>query len=116
MSFCDYDDPEFFHSFYPVAKKLHQCCECTYPIHPGEKYGKHSGKWDGRIGTFYQHLDCEAACVWIRKYDGECICFGDLFKWVNDNLPLDRKQCGPFRAILARVKRRIWKESKAKGG
>lgn len=112
--YCDLM-PEFFESYYPKARKTHRCCECGGPIHPGEKYGVHSGKWDGEFDSFKQHLDCEEACVFIRNNftDGECIGFGTLkdeykeFMW-NDEKKSERQI--KFRNIMAKIINRCRKD------
>jgi hypothetical protein len=78
MSYCEV--PDFAVDRYLLARKPHRCCECSAPIEKGEKHGHFTGKWDGVIRSFRQHLLCEKACVYIRDnfQGGECIGFGEL--------------------------------------
>lgn len=109
--YCEF--PEFFSAQWPVAKKKHKCCECDQPIHPGEKYGRFTGKWDGDLGSFKQHLDCEKACVFIRDkfQQGECIPFGTLFEFYDEDDQLSKKyeDSLEFRKIMARI---LWRKRK----
>lgn len=84
MSECEL--PAFYSHAEPVAKKQHRCCECSAPILKGEKHFKCTGKWDGGLQTFRQHLVCMEACMMIRDEfnDGECIGFGDLVEAFGD--------------------------------
>lgn len=68
--YCDYNYPEFFSSYTPVARKEHRCEECGCRIQPGEKYEYACGKWDG-------YFDVMKTCE--RCYD--------LRKWVQNNIP-----------------------------
>lgn len=82
MSYCDIEGPKFFREEVRTARKQHSCCECSAEILPGEQYYSQAGKWDGRVDSFAQHLLCRDACVWIRDVmQGECIPFGGLWEW-----------------------------------
>ena len=110
MSYCEI--PEFFDAQWPVARKQHRCCECGQAIHIGEKHGKFTGKWDGDLSTYRQHLDCEAACVFIRDefQDGECIGFGQLWEYWQDYSCKGYPRSFEFRKIMARIIRRERRE------
>lgn len=109
MDYCEI--PEFFDANWPIARKQHKCCECGQPIHTGEKYGKFTGKWAGRMDTYKQHLDCEKACVYIRdKFNGgDCIGFGELFERWRDYGQVEDRKHPEYRSIVARI---IWRTRK----
>ena len=49
---------EFCHESQPVARKVHQCCECGSAIPIGTRYFKVIGKWEGVFETIRQCLPC----------------------------------------------------------
>lgn len=77
--------PEFVNVTEPVARKEYVCCECGGSIAPKTKYVRISGKWDGDIETYKQHLECANACRAIRDERNDCIPFGLLFEDISDN-------------------------------
>lgn len=81
--FCDDESPPDFYSWRePVARKRHQCIECTATIEIGEKHFHATGKWDGTVSSQRQHVLCMEACMLVRdELEGECICFGALKEW-----------------------------------
>lgn len=106
--YCDYDAPAFYSAINRVARKEHKCCECKTPIHRGEKYVECTGKWEGDVETFRQHVDCCAACMRIRDvYMGgeECVPFGALMEtYFNERE--GRVKDAEFRVLMAKILRR----------
>lgn len=104
MSYCEI--PEFFSSRWVVARKPHRCCECGGDIPKGEFHGYFSGKWDGDLNSYRQHIECEDACRWLRdvkRFDGgECLYFGELFE-VDHDYAGDRSD-KMFRRIMAHIR------------
>lgn len=78
MSYCDIETPEFYAEDFPVARKVHRCCECSAPINVGEKHLYVRAKQDGEFWRERQHMLCRELCMHIRDELGECICFGGL--------------------------------------
>jgi hypothetical protein len=72
--------PSFYSWTEPVARKEYACCECAAKIHKGEKHFHATGKWDGVVSTYRQHLACCEACILIRDEfnGGDCIGFGEM--------------------------------------
>lgn len=82
MCYCDYNSsPSFFSDSTHAAKKPHKCCECRGPIHPGEKYKKRVGVWDGDFATFKQCVACSDLEDYVRAHV-PCMCrtFTELFE------------------------------------
>ena len=79
--------PQFYTHHEPIARKVHRCCECGAPILKGEKHFSWTGKWEGQISSGRQHLVCMEACMMIRDEfeGGECIPFGGLMDYYNEN-------------------------------
>lgn len=112
MSWCDL--PEFYKARWPKARKPHKCCECGQTIAAGERYCRVTGKWDGEVSTYSQHMECEDACRYLRDHNWveECVPFGFLFDEVSQmNLAKDGGKMNEFRSLLARVK---WLRKKGK--
>lgn len=108
--YCDDSDgPSFYSHTEPVARKEHRCCECAAPIHQGEKYFKVTGKWEGGISTFRQHLLCLKTCMHIRdkiQY-GECIGFGTLSEyWADCKQKNAKPEVIELRKMLAQILKR----------
>lgn len=83
---CDYDQPSFYVSSKPVARKLHRCEECGSAIAAGEAYESAKGIWDGRFDVF---KTC-ARCVALRdhlKAHVRCFC------WAHGSLHEDISYC-----------------------
>ena len=79
--------PIFYGYTEPVAKKQHQCCECSAPILVGEKHFHCTGKWHGdkKPQSYRQHDTCREACEVIRdSFGGECIGVGSLKEEFNE--------------------------------
>lgn len=105
------DIPQFYAWSILTARKQHDCCECSAKINPGEKYFRCSGKWDGLISSYKQHLLCEQACEFIRdEIENECIPFGSLFEWLKneDYLKHYKKdiEVKDLRVMIAKIRRR----------
>jgi hypothetical protein len=114
MSDCEI--PSFYSHKERLARKTHKCCECTATILPGEKHFFVTGKWDGKINRYRQHLLCEEACEFIRDsfVDYECIGYGSLWEWycdakdwLNDPLHKKKEDSKAFRAMMAKI---LWRE------
>lgn len=76
-----YDDPpKFFCELLPRARKDHICGECRRVIHPGERYTKASGNWDGRTSTHKICRHCRIAADWLNE-----ACGGYLFGSVHED-------------------------------
>lgn len=101
--------PEFYVEAWPKANKVHACCECSALILPGEKHGKFTGKWDGRMRTYRQHIVCCEACVFIRDkfQDGECIGFGELSEYYKEYTFKSDEHGQELRRKMAKI---IWRE------
>lgn len=100
---CDLG-PEFYRTETPVARKEYECVECYAPILPGERYVKCVGVWEGELSTHRQHLLCCEACEWVRDQDGECLPFGYLFNYWEDDANQGHPNFKELRPILARIK------------
>ena len=100
--------PEFYNTAETKAKKVHKCYECSAPINIGETYLSCTGKWDGEVNTFKQHLLCADACEFIRDNfnGGDCIGFGDLFEHAHEfSKQYDKKSpdAKAFRKLYAQI-------------
>lgn len=104
--FTECDVPEFCNVVDRKARKQHKCCECRAPIRIGETYVNCTGKWDGKVDTFRQHMHCADACRYIRDHDmnddGGCIPFGGLFDWYGE-VYYRRELPKEFRDLMAKV-------------
>lgn len=70
-----------------VARKEHECCECSAPIEIGEKYLQVNACWEGRPSVERQHVLCEQACEFVRDSginDDECLYYGGLKDWYRE--------------------------------
>lgn len=103
MYACDIDPAEFYSETFPVARKVHRCCECRAPILVGEKHLYARGKNEGDFWYVRQHLACRDACMAIARIDG-CICFGDMSEWWMENKPAYEHP--EIRKLVAKV---IWR-------
>lgn len=93
--FCDYEQPEFYHSEMRKARKDHPCTECGRAIEPGETYEHVRGKWDGDVGT---HKTCPrrmALKAWVQAHV-PCFCWAhgyiredalETARWYADDAP-----------------------------
>lgn len=89
MTYCecsDFERPEFVTESKPVARKEHRCCECRNTIRPGERYERHSGKWDGEMSTFCWCHRCSGLAAYIRAHV-PCFC------WTYTSLHEDALYC-----------------------
>lgn len=114
--FTECDLPECYSYREPVARKQHRCCECSAPIHKGEKHFVAAGKWDGKFSQYRQHYVCMEACMLLRDkfYDGDCIGFGELYdefeelkqsSWFRRS-DSDKPAWRELRTLIAVIKRR----------
>lgn len=87
MSDCE--RPDYYRCTEPVARKAHECCECSAKIVPGEKHLRVDACWDRQPDRFRQHLRCAEACELVRDkdlFDGDCLGFGELRDfWVDSD-------------------------------
>lgn len=107
--------PTFYSHAEVKARKVHVCCECAAPIPVGENHFFVTGKWEGKIDRYRQHLLCEQACEFIRdnfEYE-DCIGYGSLWDWYGENKDwLDnpihklKPDAQMFRAMMAKIIRR----------
>jgi hypothetical protein len=108
--------PSFYRADERKARRDYKCCECSATILAGEKYLYCCGQWDGEFNSYYQHLLCAEACMYIRDHltDGDCIGFGELKEfWSEDKrMRSDPKHedVRPLRNILAQILRRSRRE------
>lgn len=88
MSWDDCVIPEFMSDKRDFAvRKDHKCIECGDIIKKGERAYRYAAKWDGDFSSGYQHMDCCITCEYIRdELDEECIPFGYLGEWVDEEL------------------------------
>lgn len=110
--------PAFYTHSDPVARKQHQCCECSAPIEVGEKHFAYRGKWNGDIQTGRQHHLCMEACMLVRDVfnDHECIGFGGLFDYYHE-YRRDLADHPRFRELARMVVRiRVRERRNRKGG
>jgi len=83
------EDAELFREEFPVARKVHECCECKMIIKPGQKYQKVIGKWEGEFSTFKTCLPCYN----IRKhYCPNGYYFGELVEQLFNCLEFDYRK------------------------
>lgn len=71
-----------------------------------------TGKWDGTIVTYCQHVHCADACRYIRDNlndDEGCIGFGTLLDWYGET-SYRRELPREFRDLMAKVKNG-WRKS-----
>lgn len=78
--------PEFYDEREVRAAIEHKCCECRRPIVVGEIHRKCTGKWDGEIQSYRQHIAC---WKFARKVNhdilGECgVPFGGVEEALRD--------------------------------
>lgn len=72
--YCDGERPSVYHATRPIARKAHRCHECGATIHPGERYERAAGLWDGR----WDHYRTCAGCLLIRDHLAQvrpCFCW-----------------------------------------
>lgn len=68
---CDYGDaeqPQFFTCKTVKARKQSKCSECGNVIHPGSKYERVSGKWDGDVRSYRTCSDCLDFLAWAKAH------------------------------------------------
>lgn len=108
--FCDDSDgPSFYSWKEPKARKAYSCCECDAPIRTGERYFVVTGKWEGGISRFRQHLLCLETCMYIRDNitNGECVGFGTLWEfWTDCRQKNNKPEVIKLRNLLAQIRKR----------
>jgi len=80
---CDCEDnyPEFYTHETPKANKQHNCCECKSIISKGEKYHRHSGKWDSGVSSFKVCNNCQEIADELL----DCWCFTELYEELSNS-------------------------------
>ncbi|WP_041066129.1 hypothetical protein [Thiolapillus brandeum] len=72
--YCDYEPASVYEATEVQARKPHQCEECNRTIHPGEKYERVKGIWDGTPGTYNTCRECLALRQFIKAHI-PCFCW-----------------------------------------
>lgn len=108
--------PDFYSVTEHVARITHKCCECRAPIPVGERYVYCTGKWEGELRVYKQHVLCAETCRFFRDKlnGGDCLPFGGLFEdgmeWLrgtfNPRADKKRPEVAQWRAMIAGIKRR----------
>ena len=80
------EGPEFYNEERVKARKQHRCDECQRAIPIGAVYVRCSGKWDGYVATYRQHVECRDFCASVNlEHIGECLIpFGGMNDAIND--------------------------------
>lgn len=52
------DRSDFYQETFPVARKIHKCCECGGNILPKQKYSLVVGKWEGNFKKYRTCMPC----------------------------------------------------------
>lgn len=66
---------------FPLARKVHHCCECLRDIQPGEYYERTSGIWQDSGGGTYKTC---GDCMKLRDtLNIDCYAFGYLMDYVD---------------------------------
>lgn len=111
MCDCSCEQPEFFDSSRPRARKPQRCCECKRIIRPGETYERASGKWDGEFRSFATCGDCLEA--WAIVAPKRCRCFEGLVEEIYEGpLSYDKPMTLPLIRVVERY-RAYWRNKKA---
>lgn len=82
---CDEHSPFYSHTT-PVARLVHRCDECGFPIMPGERHHAVRGKWDGDMRTYRAHVLCDLLAQQVSVDDG-CRIYGELREAVGAGCP-----------------------------
>jgi hypothetical protein len=77
----DCDPWELFRSTHHVARKEHQCMDCSRTIAKGERYHYATGLGDGRWDVMKLCQHCEAAAEWLVE-----VCNGYLYGAIGEEL------------------------------
>jgi hypothetical protein len=88
--YCDIEPmPSMYRAMRPLARKTHRCTECGAVIHPGDRYERVTGVWDG---VFDHHKTC-AHCLAMRdlvESRAHCFCWthgglrDELWEWISE--------------------------------
>lgn len=103
----DCEIAQYYKCVHRVARKPHECCECSAPIDTGEKYLQVNACWDNQPDVYRQHLICAEACEYVRDVglnDDECVYYGGLKEWWHDWI----KESYNFEAT-AIERRKLWR-------
>lgn len=87
--------PDFFITKTLTARKHHKCCECYKTIVVGDEYKLTRGKWDGRMESYKQCIDCSNTFDSIvdGKVEGyEDLSFGELQDWLADYSKINKHE------------------------
>lgn len=83
------DCPELYREEYPIARKLHKCCECGGEIRPGQRYHRFTGKWEHVFDTFKTCIPCDS----IRnRFAPHGSTFGGLAEQIEECLGFDYRE------------------------
>jgi hypothetical protein len=80
MCYCpDEGSSEFYSRTHPRARKAHRCEECRRVILPGERYARHSQKWEGDVSSWPTCAQCDAwSSAFARASRIVCGCSGHV--------------------------------------
>lgn len=69
-----------------TAKKEHKCEECWRTIHPGEKYERLAGKWEGSFWNMKSCVHCSGFRKVINGVDTDFWegAYGGIHAWVDN--------------------------------
>lgn len=83
---------EFYNSTQRKARKEHKCDLCGQVIRKGEKYIRHSGKYDGDLFDDKYHLTCKNIIDAYCSDQGDREYCNDIVQdWLHDTYCLDCK-------------------------
>ncbi|MBK1633766.1 hypothetical protein CKO31_24105 [Thiohalocapsa halophila] len=71
---CPYDPPSLYRQSRPLARIEHRCAECDSTIHPGERYERVFGIWEGESGVVRTCPRCLALRDYVQAHV-PCFCW-----------------------------------------
>jgi len=108
----DVGDNLYADSIVTIARKMHECNECTRTIHPGEPFRKDFVVWDrGSAGSFLTCEHCSVLLEWLGVN-----CDGWIFGEVVDDIhehSKDYKRLDLARLVVGA--RRGWEKFNPRG-
>lgn len=111
---------------YPTARKEHRCMYCGGTIKVGEKYERHTYKYDNQICDLVCHLECQEVTGLLNMFDNdmgdgidgehfvECLQEWLFYKHYNDETDTYDKGFDPDKLSYHDIVLNIIKELKAK--